>query len=178
MANEYVTQLHSYNQRSRQARVDSQLVFMARRLGEIHRELDSLHGELVEFQRRNRDVVSDQAARATDSALEYERRRNQIEIVSSLYSTVLNQREIARVEAKKKLADFEILGLAEPPEFGTRTSLKKAGAIGLAVGLMLSVFLAFIVEYIGRNRESGRMDPIVNELRKDTDRLRRLFGRD
>ncbi len=66
--------------------------------------------------------------------------------------------------------------MAQPPEFGNKTSLMRAAKISLGVGLMLSIFLAFIVEYIARNRASGRMDPILAELRKDTDRLRRLFG--
>ena len=178
IANEYVSQLRLYNQRTHRALVDSQLVFMSGRLNEIRGQLDSLHQELVAFQRRNRDVEPQKISpRATDAALEYQRRLNEIEIHSDLYSTVLNQHEIARVEAKKKMTDFEILALAEPAEFGEKTSLRMAGLFSILVGLVVSAVAAFVVEYLARHRASGRMDFILGELRNDVERFRQFFGR-
>ena len=55
--------------------------------------------------------------------------------------------------------------------------IPKLIGISAAGGAFASMLLAFILEYIGRKRESGRMEPIVDELRKDADRMRRLFGR-
>ena len=70
-----------------------------------------------------------------------------------------------------------MLNRATPPEFGEKTGKRKAVLLGFAVALVLTIFLAFILEYLGRSKESGRMDPILQELAKDINRLRRLFGK-
>ena len=178
VANEYVAQLKGYQQRTRRVRVDNQTTFMDQRLKTIESELDSLQQALVYFHRRNRDIADQQTSHiVTDSYREYQRLQSEITIHNSLFSTMLNQREIAQVEAQKVVQDFEVLAYAEPPEFGTKIDLKYALIVSATAGLVVMITLAFMLEYLARNRRAGRLDGIYAEFRKDAHRLRHPFER-
>ena len=111
-----------------------------------------------------------------EMATQYSRLQREVEIRSALLTTVLSQYEMARMDAKKKFPDIEVLSRAEVPVLpGPRGAVKK-GMIGGIVGMMMTVFLAFFLEYLRRNQASGRMEPILEELRSDVRRVRRLFG--
>ena len=177
VANEYIAQLISYNQEKRKKLFDEQLIFIEERVSEIQEELSQAEKNLVDFQRRNRNLVGkDMTYLTSEQMIEHSRLQREIDIRSSLLSTILNQYEVARVEAKKEIPDVEVLYFADP-EFTVQKDRKKVVIIGFAVGLLVSVFLAFFLEYVERNRQSGRMEPIMNELRKDRDRFRRVLGK-
>ena len=177
VANMYVEQLISYNRDRRQVRIKEQLAFIETRLTEIQKELAQAEGGLVEFRSQHRELEEDAGRLAPEEATEYSRRQREVQIRSSLLSTVLNQYEIARVEAQKEVPNVEVLNYAEAPEFGSRLGARKAVVLASAVGLFASVFLAFLLEYIQRNRQSGRLEPILEELRGDVDRAKRLLGK-
>jgi uncharacterized protein involved in exopolysaccharide biosynthesis len=179
VANEYIAQLISYNTEKRGRQLKEQLAFIESRSKEIQQELGEAEEALSEFERRNRNVVSGEgtAFLTPEQRTEYSRLQRDVQIRSSLLSTVLNQYEISRVEAKKEAPEIEVLSFAEPPEIGAGTSKRKALMLGGAVGLFLSVFLAFFLEYIDRNRQSGRMDPILDEFKSDITRVQRLLGK-
>ena len=179
VANEYIAQLIRYNAEKRGKQLKDQLAFIESRSEEIQQELGQAEEVLSEFERRNRNVVSAEgtAFLTPEQRTEYSRLQRDVQIRSSLLSTVLNQYEISRVEAKKEAPEIEVLSYAEPPEIGAGTSTRTALMLGGTVGLFLSIFLAFILEYIDRNRRSGRMDPILNEFKSDITRVQRLLGK-
>jgi uncharacterized protein involved in exopolysaccharide biosynthesis len=179
VANEYIAQLTLYNAEKRGKQLKEQLAFIESRSDEIQQELGQAEEAVAEFERRNRNVVSGEGAAflTPEQRTEYSRVQREVQIRSSLLTTILNQYEIARVEAKKEAPQIEVLSQAEPPEFGSGTSKRKALMLGGAVGLFLSIFLAFFLEYIDRNRQSGRMDPILDEFKSDITRLQRLLGK-
>ena len=179
VANEYIAQLISYNTEKRGRQLEEQLAFIKSRSKEIQQELGKAEEALSEFERRNRNVVSEEgtAFLTPEQRTDYSRLQRDVQIRSSLLSTVLNQYEISRVEAKKGAPEIEVLSYAEPPEIGAGASKRKALMFGGAIGLFLSVFLAFFLEYIDRNRRSGRMDPILNEFKSDLMRVQRLLGK-
>ncbi len=57
------------------------------------------------------------------------------------------------------------------------TSSRTVVLISGMVGLMVSICLAFFIEYTVRIHQAGRTAPILNELGKDVERVRRLLGR-
>jgi hypothetical protein len=48
--------------------------------------------------------------------------------------------------------------------------------LSAVVGLLVAVFLAFVLEYLERNRQSGRMEPILEEFRRDLERVKAAWG--
>ena len=179
VANEYVAQLMEYNQEKLKDRIKDQLRFIEERKTEVQDSLAAVEERLIDFRMRNRFLESEAGTGylTPEQSIAYSRLQREVQIRSSLLSTVLNQYEIAQVEAKKEIPGIEVLNYAERPEFGEKLGAKKAVTLSSAVGLFVSVFLAFLLEYFERNRQSGRLDPIVKELKKDGDRVRRLFQR-
>lgn len=177
VANQYVEQLILYNQEKQQAYTRSQLTFIEKRMAELQDELAGAEEALADFQNRNSLTLDGGAFFLTpEQAVEHSRLKRAVETRSSLLSTVMNQYEVVRVEAKKEVSGIEVLNYAEPPELGSGLGKKKAVMISSAVGFFVTVFLAFLLEYIERNRQSGRLEPIVKELEKDVKRVRRLLG--
>jgi len=180
VANAFVEQLVEYNGKRQERHIGAQVSFIENRTTEIQEELGQAEQALAEFQRRNRDVAlaaEDRGFLTPEMATQYSRLQREVEIRSTLLTTVLSQYEMARMDAKKKFPDIEVLSQAEVPVLpGPRGAVLK-GMIGGIVGMMMTVFLAFFLEYLRRNQESGRMEPILEELRSDVRRVRRLFGR-
>ena len=182
VANEYIDQLQSYNREKRKERIANQLGFIEERLASIQDSLVSAETALVKFKKNNRNLSFSGATGSTgflspEQQTTFSRLQRDIQTRETLLTTILTQFEIARIEAEKEIPDIEVLNRATPPEFGEKTGKRKAVLLGFAVALVLTIFLAFILEYLGRSKESGRMDPILQELAKDIDRLRRLFGK-
>ena len=95
---------------------------------------------------------------------------------SSVYTKLANEYELARVRAQRDAPSFEVLNEAQPIDAVSSTS-ELGIVISFAIGLLLSIIIAFILEFIQRNRQSGRLEPIVKELQSDVDRLKRLLGK-
>lgn len=90
----------------------------------------------------------------------------------AVYRNLLNQREQLRLEAQSTGPELEVVnyasaGDAKPAGLGLRQRIGLAAGAGLVV----FVFLAFVLEFLQRNRNTGRMEPVLKELRGDW-----LFG--
>ena len=89
---------------------------------------------------------------------------------------MLSRYEGAWIESNRRVPKLEVLNYASAEDVTpvSRTVIQLI-IISSGVGLSLSIFLAFFLEFLKRNRKSGRLDPILEELRKDGGRVRRLF---
>lgn len=77
-----------------------------------------------------------------------------------------------------QIGSIEVDSLAVPPEVPVeRYGMKRAGAVGLATGLFVSALLSFLIEYLRRKRQAGLLEPLANELKKDTKRVKDLLER-
>lgn len=77
-----------------------------------------------------------------------------------------------------QIGSIEVDSLAIPPEVPVeRYGMKRAGAVGLATGLFVSALLSFLIEYLRRKRQAGLLEPLANELKKDTKRVKDLLER-
>ena len=177
IANAYVEGLKAYNQEKQTEHMQARLKFIEGRMKELQDSLGVAEEALVSFQNRNHylSVEGGAAFLSPEQVVEYSRLKRSVETLSSLLETVSNQYEIARVEEKKVVTGIEVLNEAETPELGSGLGKRKAVMTSAAVGLFVSVFLAFLLEYIERNRRSGRLDLIVQELQGDVDWVRRLL---
>lgn len=178
--NALVRELISDDQERRTRYVEEQVAFIEQRVSEVQTELADAEQALAEFRRRNRDLAlaeSGQAFVNSDLVVEHSRLQREVSIRSSLLSTLLNQREVARLEAKKEPPGVEVLAWAERPQLPEGRGSRKYVLLGGIVGLMACVMLAFLLEYGKRSAEAGRLEPILDDLSADAQRLRRFFGR-
>ena len=179
VANGYVEQLRQYYQRRRENQSREQLAFIQDRIVEISGELQGAHAALVEFRRRNLDLVSGltngPASGASERAPQFERLNREVEMRSTLLATVMSRYESAKLRAKDESARFEVLSPAEPTDVGSRTAITTRAGIGLAVGLLLGIGVSFIRDYILRQNAVGRLNPILAELRTEKVRVQRLL---
>ena len=183
VANEFVEQFQRYYHRRRQTQSRGQLDFIEDRMVEIRAEMDAAQDALVAFRRHNLDVVGSQsegphaglASGTSEKALEYERLSREVEMRSNLLATVMNRYEAAKVRAKGESPRFEVLSKADPPDLGSKTAATTLAGIGLAAGLLVGVTLSFARNYIIRKSASGRLDPILDELRAERDRVQRTL---
>ena len=77
-----------------------------------------------------------------------------------------------------QIGSIEVDSLAVPPEVPVeRYGMKRAGAVGLATGLFVSALLSFLIEYLRRKRQARLLEPLANELKKDTKRVKDLLER-
>ncbi len=134
---------------------------------------------LTEFRKQNRNLAFGQGVTVfltPEEEIKYSRLQQRTQILSSLFSTVMNRYEVARLEAKREISSIEVLNYAEPPESVLKPNITRPMLLSSAMGFMVSVFLAFFLEYVERGRQSGRMDPILKHLQRDVAQMKRLFG--
>ncbi len=179
IANEYVEQLRAYYDRRREGQSREQIQFIQDRIAEIRAEMDEAQNDLVEFRRHNLDVVGGMngdsvSGPRSERGLEFERLGREVEIRSTLLATVMNRYEAAKIRSKGESSRFEVLSLAEPPEFGSRTGMATLAAIGLAVGLFAGISISFIRDYVRRKSADGRLDAIIEELQTERILVQRL----
>lgn len=178
VANEYVNQLVVYNREGQPTRINENLKFVAQRLTEVSVELSKAEEALVDFQKANVNLVGGLGGNSPDLALESSRLQREIAVKSDLVTTLTKQYEITKLEAAGQAPVIEVLAYAEP-KLCVRSEQGRGRTVltTLAVGLLGTVFLAFVLEYIEKNRKTGRVDRLVELLQQDRKRFRWFFRR-
>ena len=122
----------------------------------LNRDVTRL-GDQVSFQRQSFDQWSTQIRQQGTLADSLDRIKRGLEREKEVYQTtfdrfagLLEEARIARVQAA---GDIQIVSRAVAPRVVARGTVKKA-AIASIVGLMASVMLAFLLEYVAKSRES------------------------
>lgn len=184
IANEYINQLNIYNQERRNSNAKANLEFISVRLEEIKKELIRAEEDLLDFTKKNQELVlfndetKIQSQRISRSmpALEMERDRLQreVELKSELFKTLSNQYELAKIEAQKVIPVITVISNAMPPISPIPSKLKRNSLVAFFGGLFMTVSLAFLIEYFG-NTDTKRKEYILKELEKDKDRFKNIF---
>lgn len=178
VANEYVNQLMIYNEKRLPTRIHERLRFTEQRLEEVRGELSKAEEALLNFQKSNVNFIGGPGGTPPDLSLELSRLQREVNVKSGLFTTLVNQYEVARIEARGQTPVIEVLNYADPKDcVSSLKSRNQSVLISAAVGLMVTVFLAFFLEYIEKNRQTGRIDRLKEILQEDRSRFRRIFGR-
>ena len=184
VANEFVNQLQIYNTQRRRTRAKEQMEFIEKRLKEVKKELAEAERNLADFKRKNRNLIAMGGSSGEGSisfsfpelAMELERLQREVKLKSDLFETLTKQYELARIEAKKETPVIEVLNWAEPPDRPAGKGKKFLLLLSFVTGGFVSVGMAFFLEYVEKAHRSGRTRTVVEELRKDKERIRRMFG--
>lgn len=134
IANEYISQLESYNLDTRKSKGKENEKFISQRLVETEGELKEAEDNLEAFQTKNRNFYT---TSSPELAMELARLEREVEIKSKVFLTLTQQYELAKIEAKKDVPIVQVLDYAKPPE-------QKAGPNRKMI-ILASLFLSSFV---------------------------------
>ncbi len=89
-------------------------------------------------------------------AMEYIRRRRELEIQSEIYKVLLKSLEQARIEEEKETLSFEVIDYAYTPRFKYKPKRKLIVAISFLSSLFVGVFLSLLLDSIKERRGNKR----------------------
>lgn len=146
-------QVNIANLDRRQQQAAAERGFVERQMGEKRAELRLAESELGTFLERNR-----QWRTSPQLTLEYGRLERAVGMRQQIYTSLLQEYEIARID---EVRDLPVITVVEPAEAailpdrkgGTRKTL-----IGMIAGLVLGIVLAFVFDRIARNRAAQTDD--------------------
>lgn len=171
LANIYVDELILFYTEKQKSQVSKGVEFIETRFQEVQRELWAAEDSLAVFLETNR-TGADVQVHDPRISMHRDRLQGKVNFKRSIYGTLANQYELARIEARKEAPTFEVLSLARPGDVLPIRS--RIFWIGGLAGLCVSVLLAFLVEYL--THRSGRIESMLSLLREDVRRLERLIG--
>lgn len=149
IARNVLDQVNIFNLNNRQREASATREFTERQVGEKRAELREAESELENFLESNR--LYRQSPQLT---LEYGRLQRQVDMRNQIYTSLLSSYEQARIEEVK---DLPVITVIEPPELPIVADMRggvKKTAIGLFVGLVLGILIAFARDRMARNREA------------------------
>jgi len=89
-------------------------------------------------------------------AMEYLRRRRELEIQNEIYKVLLRALEQARIEEEKETLSFEVVDYAYTPRFKYKPKRKLIVMVSFVSSLFASIFLALFLDSIQNRREQKR----------------------
>ena len=157
-----LNQVNIYNLTRRQEQAAGEKAFVQRQVDEKRAELRQAESELRQFLESNRMY-----AQSPELILERTRLQRAVDMRNILYTSMLQSYEAARID---EMRDLPVISIIEPPEMPIQND-PRGGArktlIGLAIGLVLGIVIAFFREKMAANKEA-QTDEFVefSELKK------------
>ncbi|HUQ98899.1 MAG TPA: hypothetical protein VM166_05540 [Gemmatimonadaceae bacterium] len=157
-----LNQVNLYNLSRRQEQAAGEKAFVQRQVDEKQAELRQAETDLKNFLESNRMYAS-----SPELMLERTRLMRRVDMRNLLYTSMLQSYEQARID---EMRDLPVISIIEAPEMpiqnDPRGGVKKT-LIGLAVGLVLGIVIAFFREKMAANKEA-QTDEFVEfaQLRK------------
>jgi len=181
VAHAYLEELDDYNIHHRQSTASENQKFTAKRLLEIKAELAEAEDSLRSFKEANMNYM---ISNDPDLQLELARLQREADMKASLYLTMAQQNELARIEAVKDIPVVQILDRGTVPQEKTspRRSLYLAGALmgSFLISILISLWLDISVRRglrAGINRvissPSVRMNRVESRI---AERIKRIAG--
>ncbi len=127
----------------------------------IEEQLPKVSAELTKIENKVKDVTYlsstvGSIGQPSFSSVDVDRLKRELEILSTTYVMLRKELESTKLEEAKTISPFSDIEYAEVPKAPERPRLKVNAAVGLVVGLMLGIFLAFSADYFWSNVKKGR----------------------
>ncbi|OPY72796.1 MAG: Tyrosine-protein kinase wzc [Syntrophorhabdus sp. PtaU1.Bin058] len=147
--------------------------------------INGMRAELAKLEKRKGDGYDPlmPTGRMPEVGTEYVRRLRDLKFNETLYELLLKQYEAAKLDEAKDATIIQVIDKAEPPEQRIKPKRRQMVMIAGFVGLFLSIFAAFFLEYIEKsslNQENRQrlntLKGYINVKREDLT-LQRLIRR-
>ena len=174
VANRFIESLVEFNSRNRQSRARERRRFVEGRVPEAETELRRREEVLKTFLEANRTWQQ-----SPNLVFEEGRLSSDIQIQREVFLTLRREYETARIEEVDETPIITVIERAFPPLLRSRPARTRLALMVAALVAMLSVLLAYAVEYIGRLRkevEAGYVE-LEGLLRQMWERGRRVLGK-
>lgn len=171
MATILLDRVNEFNLRSRQARAGAEERFLRLRLDTARVELRNSENRLQSFLVSNRTYQSDPML-----TFEFNRLERELMLRQSVYSTLIQSYEGARLAAVRNTPSLSIVEQPRPAfRFDRRRTLTKA-ILGFAAGLVLALaYVGAIGAYHAAESSPGQSGRLRSLITAAADDLRRLF---
>lgn len=153
IANRLLEEIAKFNLESRRTRAGSERSFAERRFAESAAELREAENKLQLFLQQNRQVEG-------SPGLQFERDRLTREIVmkQQLNTSLALAYEQAKIEEVRDTPTFTVIEPPELPAGASGRGVIRSGLVGIVVGFILGVMLAFAREYLSREHSRATGD--------------------
>jgi uncharacterized protein involved in exopolysaccharide biosynthesis len=142
--------LNDFNLRTRQSQARQERLFAGRRMDEVRGELRTAENALQAFLQQNRDFED-----SPQLAFQRDRLQREVSLRQQVYTSLATSYEQSKMD---EVRDTPVITVVETPVVPVEPDSRRLivrGVVGVTLGLMLGVLLAFGREYGRRNREAG-----------------------
>lgn len=162
ISNYLLAEINVYNLERRREQAAGEREFVQGQMDEKRADLRQAEGNLRDFLERNRLYTQ-----SPELILERQRLLNEVNFRTSLYSSMVQAYEAARIDEVRNLP---VISVVEPPEMpiepDTRGGAKKT-LMGLLIGFVLGVVIAFLRDKLAQNKEAQTDDFVeFSQLKK------------
>lgn len=141
-------QVNIFNLGQRQAQAGAEREFIERRLTDAQAQLSQAESNLQSFLMENRDFRS-----SPNLSLEFDRLNRTVNSRQSLYNALASSYEQAKIE---EVRDLPVITVLEPPDYPIQPDPRRTRrkvTLGLLVGLVFGIALAFFRDRVAENRK-------------------------
>lgn len=141
------------------------------RIQQLQAEIASLKEEMGKLEEKASTGTngSFSMSELPDAGLEYLRKLRDQKFYETLYEMLLKQLETARMAEAQEPSIIQVIDEAVPPQVKAKPKRKQVVVLATVLGFFLSIFLAFIFEFIEKAgldpERKGKLDTLKNHLR-------------
>ena len=140
--------LNDFNQRTRNLRARERRKFTEARSREAQADFETAEDSLRDFLTRNRQFEF-----TPQLLFERNRLERQVALRQEVYQTLRREYEIARIEEVNDTPVLTVVDPPVPPAYPSSPRRLRMAAVAGALGLLVGVSLAFLLQYLERSRE-------------------------
>lgn len=162
-----ISEVNRVNVLSRQNQAGGEREFTGRRVIEAAQELRAAEDRLQDFLQTNRAYNS-----APQTALEQDRLARSVAMRQTIYTTVAQAYEQAKIQEARDTPGLRIVEPATVPVVPNPRGLTRAVVLGLFLGLIVALCISLWIEYLNEVAEqdpeqAGRFKKVVRESLRD-----------
>lgn len=144
IANAFVEELVKYNQGARTSKAKENLKFVEGRKLEGRDLLAKAEDALATFATRNRKIAT------PELQAEKDRLTRAVKVQEEVYTTLMRQYELAKIQEQEDQESIELIETAAPPLNRTAPNRTQSVMVAAFLGLVLFSGLALVLDYIKR----------------------------
>jgi len=154
---------------------------------QLKKEIEELEKQYNYLQYGDSVALEDQTefyipfAEVPEVGLELAKLMREVKVQETVWELLNQQYYHAKIQEARDTPTIQVLDEAVPPELRTKPKRKLLILVGSFLALMLSIFGAFIAEYIDHvktdSENYSKTTKITNDIKNDWESMKRFFGR-